>query len=356
MRQFFILSILFISATGFGQQDSTVAYKKDRKVKVLPVPAFGYTPETKSYVGAVCLFNLNLYQDSFTRSSNAKIEFNYSWNKQIILETEWNYFFKQEKWFTQGLLHFSKYPDRYYGIGANTLDSSELLFQSNRIKLQGTLLKQIAPKLFIGVGLKYFDYSNLSFFNEVNTYTELSSQRTIGLKLIGLHDKRNTILTPTKGHFVEVSTSINKSNSVYSTLSLDLRKYYSFSKSFNPIIALRFYHSSLFGNAPFYDISVFGGDKLARGYFYGRFRDQHSTILQAEYRMKIAWRFGLAVFGGSGLVYSDFVKLTNANVKPNAGIGLRFLVDKKENTFLRFDYAIGKQGQNGFYVSFGESF
>ena len=72
--------------------------------------------------------------------------------------------------------------------------------------------------------------------------------------------------------------------------------------------------------------------------------------------MKIAWRFGLAVFGGSGFVYSDIIKLTNSNVKPNAGIGLRFLVDKKENTFLRFDYAIGKEGQNGFYVSFGESF
>ena len=38
--------------------------------------------------------------------------------------------------------------------------------------------------MFIGVGLKHFDYSNLSCFNEINTYTELSSKRTIGLKVM----------------------------------------------------------------------------------------------------------------------------------------------------------------------------
>lgn len=356
MKQLLQITFLLVYSTGISQHDSIDTAKHIRKVKVLPVPAFGYTPETKSYIGAVCLFNLNFYQDSITRASNAKIEFNYSWNKQIILETEWNYFFKHEKWFSQGLMHFSKYPDRYYGLGAESNDTSELLFQSNRIKLQGSLLKQVAPKLFIGVGLKYQDFSRFNFFNQQNSYTELKPAQTIGIRLIAIHDKRNNLLTPTDGSYAELGTSFNKANSIYNQTSLDLRKYRSFNKPFRPVIAMRFYHSSIFGSAPFYDVSVFGGDKLARGYFYGRFRDQHSTILQAEYRMKIAWRFGLAVFGGSGFVYSDSAQLKKATIKPNAGIGLRFLVDKKENTYLRFDYAIGKQGQNGFYVSFGESF
>jgi len=354
MKQLLRITFLLVYSTGFSQNDSIDTLKHLRKVKVLPVPAFGYTPETKSYVGAVCLFNLNLYQDSFTRTSNAKIEFNYSWNKQIILETEWNYFFKQEKWFSQGLLHFSKYPDRYYGMGSNSADSSEILFQSNRIKLQGSILKHLGQNVFVGLGLKYMDYSRLSYFTQTNTFNELKPQQTIGLRLIAIHDKRNNLLTPTSGSYKELSISINKSNSLYNQTFLDLRKYFSPHKSFHPVLAFRFYHSSLFGSAPFYDVSIFGGDRLARGYFYGRFRDQHTTTLQAEYRMKIVWRIGLAVFGGSGLVYSK--ALTSSSIKPNVGIGLRFLVDKKENTFLRFDYAVGKQGQNGFYVSFGEAF
>jgi hypothetical protein len=35
---------------------------------------------------------------------------------------------------------------------------------------------------------------------------------------------------------------------------------------------------------------------------------------------------------------------------------LRFLVDKKEGTNLRFDNAIGSGKNSGFYISFGESF
>ena len=354
MKLLIPLVSLLIWSTSFAQNDSLDTLSRHRRIAVLPVPAFGYSPETKTYFGAVCLFNFNFYNDTLTRSSNAKIEFNYSWNKQLILESEWNYFFKAEKWFMQGLMHFSKYPDRYYGIGANTNDSSELLFQSQRIKLHGSLLKQIAPKLFIGLGLKYQNYSNLSYFDNLNSFSELKAQQTVGIRFIALQDKRNNLLTPTKGNYLELSTAINKSETVYSHVFLDARKYFSFSKSFQPVIAFRLYHLSTLGNAPFYDGAIFGGDRQIRGYFYGRFRDQHSSILQAEYRMKIVWRFGLAVFGGAGLIYNSSISLEN--FKPNTGIGLRFLVDKKENTFLRFDYAIGKQNQNGFYVSFGEAF
>jgi len=64
----------------------------------------------------------------------------------------------------------------------------------------------------------------------------------------------------------------------------------------------------------------------------------------------------LAAFGGVLLIYEQPRFINNENVKPNAGIGLRFLVDKNENTNLRLDYAIGKNNQSGFYISFGESF
>ncbi len=56
------------------------------------------------------------------------------------------------------------------------------------------------------------------------------------------------------------------------------------------------------------------------------------------------------------MIYKNLDNLTSTNFKPNAGVGLRFLVDKNERTNLRFDYAIGQDGQKGFYISFGESF
>lgn len=58
---------------------------KVKKLMILPVPAFGYSPETKTYLGAVTLFTINMYRDSATRTSNAKFEVNYTWNKPEVI-------------------------------------------------------------------------------------------------------------------------------------------------------------------------------------------------------------------------------------------------------------------------------
>ena len=92
----FLLFIFDVSA-----QDSI----KAKKIKVLPVPAFGYSPETKTYLGAVCLFNLNLYDDTLTRSSNAKIEF-----KQKLKEINWDTFHAENPFKESGLALYKWSP------------------------------------------------------------------------------------------------------------------------------------------------------------------------------------------------------------------------------------------------------
>jgi len=77
-------------------QDSTFKH-----LKVLPVPALGYSPETEFYFGAVALISLNFFNDTNTRSSNAKLEFNYSLRKQVIFSADWNLFSKNETWFSK---------------------------------------------------------------------------------------------------------------------------------------------------------------------------------------------------------------------------------------------------------------
>ncbi|MCJ8290892.1 MAG: BamA/TamA family outer membrane protein [Crocinitomicaceae bacterium] len=352
MNKFYSTLLLFFIIFNASAQDST----KVRKLKVLPVPAFGFAPETRYYVGAVCLFTINPFQDTLTRTSTAKVEFNYTWNRQIILEGELDYFFKEEKWFLGSNIHYSKYPDQYFGIGARTLDSDGVLFQSNRLKLDVELSKQVLPKTFLGGGIRYFNYSNIGTLSDtVALHDELTNFSDIEIKVDFFKDDRDRILTPTTGSFCKLTVGVNYANTVYLHLLADARKYYSFGKKKNNVVAARFLQTSIIGDAPFYDLAILGGDRIARGYFYGRFRDQHLSTLQAEYRSPYLWRFGLAAFGGTSLVYGtgDF---GSESVKPNVGVGLRFLVDKNDRTNLRFDYAIGRDGQSGFYVSFGESF
>ena len=329
---------------------------KVRPVKVLPVPSFGFSPETNAYVGAVALFTIDAYQDTITRSSNAKLEFLYTWNRQLILDSEWSYFFREEKWFTQGNVHFSKYPDRYYGIGSDTRNEDKVIFFSNRARIDLHLLYKIRDPLFIGFGILFNDYSEVEYDESTVHYEELNSARNYGVKFMVRNDARNNILSASRGSYFEILNKLNRANSVYNTVSLDARKYVEKGERKQHVLAGRFFHNSVFGTPGFYDYSLLGGDRLARGYLYGRFRDKHLTTLQLEYRALILCRIGIAAFGGISGVYQDFTNWNAQNIKPNLGGGIRFLVDKRENTYLRFDYAIGVSKQSGFYVSFGESF
>ncbi len=351
MRKVAIALLLILSAAyAVMGQDST----QTKKLKILPIPAIGYSPETKTYIGAVTLFTFNLHPDSTTRTSNAKLEFNYTWNKQLILESGWNYFFKEEKWFTKGLIHYSKFPDLYYGIGPTTPAQNKLVFNSNRLLIEASMLKKMGNKLFSGFNLKYINYTNIQPKSDEIMYQELVAASTFGIGYTVLKDTRNNLLTPTKGLYIFGNGTYNIARANYWELTLDMRYYKTWHNKFT--WANRMVNDFTIGTPPFFDYAFLGGDKLVRGYYYGRYRDQHLSTWQTEFRLPVVGRLGLATFGGLSTLYSAQHPFTTKHIKYNYGLGIRFKVDKKDNTNLRFDYAIGSGNNNGFYVSFGESF
>lgn len=344
-----VISLLLISSTtNLFSQDSS----KYNSISVLPVPAFGYAPETRTYIGAVSLFTINFYPNTATRTSNAKVELNYTWNKQFIVENDWNYFFKDEKWFSKGLTHFSLYPDLYFGIGSQTKKEDALSFESRRVVLQGDLLRKIKDKFYVGGGIRYLNYK---LKNDYPEFQELVSRQTFGIKFQFLIDSRNNILTATKGKYLSLAGTFNRSKNFYTNLELDARKYYTLDKK-KSVLAFRVMQNSVFGNTSFYDWASIGGDKIVRGYRFGRYRDANMTNFQGEFRFVLYRKWSLATFGGSALIYNEIRDFSRINLKPNLGFGVRFRVDEKEKTNLRFDYAIGSNANNGLYISFGESF
>lgn len=344
---FGIVLLILFSSSSFGQN-------KHRKVIVLPVPTIGYSPETGTYFGAVSLFSLDFYNDSTTRSSNAEIELTYTLRKQLILEGSWNYFFKDEKWFTTGLLHFSRYPDLYYGIGNTDKSDAEIKFNSKRLKTDVSLFRNLGDHLFIGSRIKYLSYNDIEIPADLYTYNELKNSNSIGAGITLFKDTRNHILTATNGLYALVNATYNFSKTNYTELKTDLRYYKTIGNK--TVWATRFLNEFTFGTPPFFDYRPLGGDQTARGYYHGKYRDKHLSTLQTEFRFPIYKRLMLATFGGLSNVYSSQNPFNFDKTLYNTGIGLRFLVDQTENTYLRMDYAIGRYGNNGFYISFGESF
>ncbi|MDI9356822.1 MAG: BamA/TamA family outer membrane protein [Chitinophagaceae bacterium] len=327
--------------------------KKPKKVNILPVPTFGNSPETNFYIGAVTLFTIRLHQDSSCRTSNAKIEIQYTWNKQIIVESGWNIFTEKERYFFSGLIHLSRYPDLYYGIGAYISEQDKIVFQSNRILFETYNFKRIGNNLFAGISTRYINYSDILPTKKL--YPELQNTSHIGIGVALLRDTRNNLLGASTGSYVSFLSSANFSGKFYNKSSLDVRYYKTLGNKIT--LATKLFQECNFGNVPFYDYAYLGGDKLVRGYYYGKFRDKILHSLQVEIRSILFWRIGMAVFGGTSLLYSmDTKYLSHNNIKYNMGAGLRFVVDRKENIHFRCDYAIGEDGNNGFYIAFGESF
>lgn len=356
-KSLYILSFLMLVVFLFSKSTRCEENKPVKRVSVLPVPVIGYSPETSTYIGAVTLFTFNNILDSLTRSSNASVEFNYTWNKQLIFESDWNWFFPREEWFTRGVLHYSRYPDLYYGIGFNTPESGEVNFQSTRFIFDLDLFRNIKNKLFLGMGVNYKSYNNIDNLSDTTlSYSELKNENNFGLKVLFVKDSRNNILSPSKGDYFELCSAFNLGSAFYTKIGLDYRYYFGFGKTKSNTLASRFYHSSVFGTPPFYDYPMIGGDKYVRGYYLGRFRNKNFSTLQLELRNHLFWRIGISTFGGISMVYEKVNNIENECFKPNAGVGLRFLVDKNEGTNLRIDYAVGAQNQSGFYISFGESF
>ena len=74
------------------------------------------------------------------------------------------------------------------------------------------------------------------------------------------------------------------------------------------------------------------------------------------------YRFGITENGFlGGVIFGNVQSVANpdgkfSNFIPACGVGLRIKYNKKSNTSMAFDYAIGKDGSRGFFLNLGEVF
>ena len=109
------------------------------------------------------------------------------------------------------------------------------------------------------------------------------------------------------------------------------------------------------GDAPFFHLCMLGNASDLRGYAMGKYQDRRMLVGQAEYRLELPWRFGVAGFMGAGEVTRHWSDFTWSNLRPGGGLGLRFVLAKINHINLRADYAWGK-GSTAWYVGLGEAF
>jgi len=360
MRKIFILLIILALSQKLFSQDKpdTVGVGG---INWFAYPYAFYTPETSLAFGAGGILSFNLAEK--TKPSSVTASGFYSINNQFDITIEPEIYFAKDDYKLRAKLNYGEIFDFYYGIGNQTADID------NDKYLQGNVMIQtkFQPKLFderLNPGLIY-EYRNLNIVDKKdNPYLNdenligASGGTTSGLGLVVSWDSRDNIFYPLTGGYYELSaTSFQKtfgSDFTYTKYILDMRRF--FNAFSNHSFGLQVYLMHLSAYPPFYDLALLGGDRVMRGYLFGRYRDKNYYAVQGEYRLpNVIWKFGFTAFAGLGDVSAKFLKIDMNNIKPTYGFGVRFRFDELQKLDLRCDVGFGK-GTSGIYFSVNQAF
>lgn len=340
--------------------DSSILVKDN--FTLVPLPVIYYTPETRWAFGGVGFFSFRFKSQS-AESRNSQFQFGaaYTQEKQSLFYLPFQFFWKEDQFYSFGEVGYYKYTYNYWGIGSNTPDYNIENYGVNFTRVRMNVTKRIGSSFYFG-GRYWFDNYNV---NKVINDGLLSQENNLGEKggvvsslgLIGIYDTRDNYNFPTKGTYLEFVATQNGpylgSPFEYTRLSIDAVKYINLVS--DNILALNAYAINTIGQPPFNEMALLGGRRKMRGYYEGRYRDLNLLVFQGEYRIPLFWRLGVVGFGGVAAVANSFSNFKLSTLKPSYGGGIRFALDEDDKVNIRLDMGFG-ENSSGFYLTIGEAF
>ncbi|MCO5936168.1 outer membrane protein assembly factor [Mucilaginibacter sp. RB4R14] len=352
----------------------TVANKGTTVFGTKPVfsvlPAVGYTLQTKLAVtlsGNIAFRILGNSRISTISSNTA-----YTQNKQIIIPIHSNIWTTGDRFNFIGDLKYYKYPQSTFGLGTDSRSSNENPVDYTLVRFYETILTRVVGNLYAGAGFIYDHHFNVSekgnpdgSVSDYALYGDKSSTTSAGITLNALIDMRDNPINPTRGFYAGVQFRDNKSflgsTSPWTSLVIDVRKYYRFPASSHNVIAFWSYNwLVLNGKPPYLDLPAITWDLYngtGRGYIQGRFRGAKMVYAESEYRYRITKNGllgGVAFLNAESFSGAPGTRLQQ--VQPGYGAGLRLKLNKVSKTNIAIDYGFGNQGSKGVFITVGEIF
>lgn len=335
------------------------------------VPAAGYTLQTR---GAIVLSSIYEHdgRDAETTSSTVTSSLSYTQNKQVIWVAQSNLWSSKNKYNFLADDRYMNYPTSVYGLGPNSVYGTKEDVTYHYIKLHHTILKNLSPMLYAGIGYYLDYYWNIKELNvpdqTISSFQQYGFNRheiASGLNFQSIYDSRDNTVNPTKGAYASIRYRPNVkwlgSSSHWSQSIIELKKYYQFPAFTNNILGLWSYNAfTLSGKPPYLQLPSTGWDDFfntGRGYIQGRYRGNNMMYVESEYRFGLT-RNGLigAVVFGNIQTFSDQLKNQFNKLIPGYGTGIRIKMNKYSRSNLGLDFAWGADHSRGLFVNLGEVF
>ncbi|CAN5208721.1 BamA/TamA family outer membrane protein [soil metagenome] len=330
-------------------------------------PTLAYAPETSWEIGLSSLYVYYANRDTTNRLSEIN-GFTF-----ITLENQYGIWFdhalytNRNKWFFLGRFRFQSFPLLYYGIGPDTPSDYIARVDANQFLIRERVLKKIYRNFFSGLEIDFQRLSSVNFVPASETILPdlplgSNGSTNLGLGFGLVYDDRHNILNVRHGLFSELAlirySPTWGSTYGFTTLTSDNRLYRPINS--RDVLAVQLFGQFNFGETPFNQLSLMGGESLMRGYYLGRYRDRKQVATQVEYRflplpLGFTNRWGAALFVGTGTVFQTFNDFSLNKFVWSAGGGIRFLLFPQKDIFTRLDVAFTEEGP-GFYIFIGEAF
>ena len=358
-KYLFILLLACQSWQVSAQVSDSVETKRST---IFGLPLIFFTPETSWGFGAAGFYSWR-FADERTDSRPSQIQLGgaYTLEDQLLLYLPFQLWWADEKYSAFGELGYYKYNYFFFGVGNEIDPDYEELYGVDYPRLRLTFMRRFLPGLYAGLRITADDFK-ITEVQEGGLLAELSipgsrGGRNSGLGLILNYDTRDNIFSTHQGFYGEFTIDqhdeIFASDFDYRRLRLDIRQFFKLSK--NDILATQFYSESIYGEAPFLSQAFIGGNQRMRGFYEGRYRDNHAALVQLEYRRNLPWRFGAVAFAGMGAVANEYSHFEMNYLRYTYGGGLRFALNEADRIHIRFDVGMGN-GQAAYYLTINEAF
>ncbi|HUI63831.1 MAG TPA: BamA/TamA family outer membrane protein [Bacteroidota bacterium] len=349
-----------------GSSDSSSGSRRG----VVGAPYVKYEPETGLAGGVVALYYFHLTSDSADgsadRPSSVSGGATYTQKKQISTGIDYDFYFASGVYHLSGGFDYKRIPYDFYGVGnrnpTDPVDSYTPLWRGGDAEFTRNFLRTpLGEGLNAGLGMEFRWDDILSSLQgkilQTGSVPGSKGGLSAGMGIVVNFDTRDNIFSSHEGEFCDfkatfygraIGGSFN-----FNRYTLDLRKFIPVGDTHT--IAVQTLEVFVKGVEPFYTMAQLGGDNNLRGYFQGRQRNTDMSVLQAEYRLPLVWRFGLALFADAGEVAGALDAFRYSGIHYSAGAGIRFVVIPEEHLGVRLDYGIGSDSSE-LYFSILEAF
>ncbi len=276
-------------------------------------------------------------------------------------------FFNQDLLNIDASLVYATVTYDFFGVGVDAGDTGRSITLEQTV-FGGTLKGKVrvAPSTYMGAQAWYFDIDTSVPIGRLGTlFPNLNpvelKMHNVGVGFLADYDTRDNRFDPKRGVYAQFAanyglTDIGDSFNFqfdYQKVELNVNHYVNVIDG--DTLALRASSCSIWGQAPLFDLCLFGAKSDLRGYVSGQYRDRAMFAAQAEYRRDLFWRIGTVAFVGVGGVAEDLASFSKDELLPSVGGGIRVNLSEEFGVNFGVDYAYGRDS-DAIYFRVGEAF